>query len=231
MQRKILIEKTLLTPSTDQAMGEWEKYTRGFGSKMMQKFGYVLGTGLGNNGDGIVVPIQIQILPPGKSLDHCMELREQANGDKNLFSVERKLKKQQKKQEENNIRAYERDRQNSNVFNFINDNILASLSSTSQTETTQVRQTNVVKNDFKNHSTKNLNVAGFKISEDIKKLEKDIQSVKNSIARQQHGTPAFNKLNGQLSAKNLELTNLRKSEKSVANEQVFRKDKSKLTIF
>ena len=231
MQRQILVERTLLNPSSDQALGEWEKYTKGFGSKMMQKFGYVLGTGLGNNNEGIVVPIQIQILPPGKSLDHCMELREKANGDKDLFNFEKKLKKQKKKQEQVNMRAYERERQSSNVFNFLNDNILTHLSNSSETNTPSSSQSNLVKNDYKSHSTKNLNVAGFKIGEDIKKLEKDIQSVKNSIARQQRGTSAYNKLNNQLSLKISELTNLKKSEKSVANEQVFRKDKSKLTIF
>lgn len=230
LQHQILVERTLLNPSTDQPLGEWEKYTKGFGSKIMQKFGYVLGTGLGNNGEGIVVPIQIQILPTGKSLDHCMELREQANGDKDLFSVERKLKKQQKKQEEINSRAYEREHQHCNVFNFLNDNVLANLSGPSETDITPTSQANV-KSDYKSHSTKNLNVAGFKIAEDIKKLEKDIQGVKNSMARQQLGTPVYNKLNGQLNLKNLELNNLKKSEKSVTSEQVFRKDKSKLTIF
>lgn len=197
----------------------------------MQKFGYVLGTGLGNNGEGIVVPIQIQILPTGKSLDHCMELREQANGDKDLFSVEKKLKKQQKKQEEINSRAYERERKNCNVFNFLNDSVLASLGSSSEVDVAPTSQSNVVKSDYKSHSTKNLNVAGFKIAEDIKKLEKDIQGVKNAMARQQRGTPVYNKLSGQLNVKNLELNNLKKSEKSVTSEQVFRKDKSKLTIF
>lgn len=197
----------------------------------MQKFGYVLGTGLGSNGEGRIDPVQIQILPTGKSLDYCMELREQANGDKDLFTVERKLKKQQQKQEQINIRAYERDReQRSNVFNFLNDNVLASLgNSCGEVEAKPPNQPNV--NDFKSHSTKNLNVAGFKIAEDIKKLEKDIQSVKNSLARQQRGTPVFNKLNGELNQKNVELTNLKKSEKSVSSEQIFRKDKSKLTIF
>lgn len=56
MQKQILVDRTLTNPSTSQALGEWERYTKGFGSKMLQKFGYVLGTGLGNNGEGIVDP-------------------------------------------------------------------------------------------------------------------------------------------------------------------------------
>ncbi|KAJ6633505.1 Zinc finger CCCH-type with G patch domain-containing protein [Pseudolycoriella hygida] len=229
LRKQMLVERTLLNPSSNQVLGEWEKHTKGFGSKIMQKFGYVVGTGLGNNGEGIVAPIQIQVLPSGKSLDHCMELREKANGDKDLFSVERKWKKQQKKQEEINMRAYEREQHSNNVFNFLND--IASLAGCSDRTETQFHKPQTEKKDFKSHSTKNLNVAGFQIAEDIKKLEKDIQSVQNSMARQQRGSIIYNKLSGQLNLKNAELNNLKKSERNVKTEQVFRKDKCKLTIF
>lgn len=229
--KQILVERTLLNPSTDGVLGDWEKYTKGFGSKMMQKFGYILGTGLGNNGEGIVDPIQIQILPAGKSLDYCMELRERADGDKDLFNVDRKWKKQQKKQEVVNARAYERERQSSNVFNFLNDTILSAMGSVRETNGPPQSQTQPKPVELKTHSTKNLNVAAFKLGEDIKKLEKDIQSVRDSMARQQRGTPIYSKLSAKLSSKNSELTELKKSEKNVASEQIFRKDKSKLTIF
>ncbi|XP_037035733.1 zinc finger CCCH-type with G patch domain-containing protein [Bradysia coprophila] len=229
--KQILVDRTLLNPSTDGVLGEWEKHTKGFGSKMMQKFGYILGTGLGNNGEGIVDPVQIQILPAGKSLDYCMELRERANGDKDLFNVDRKWKKQQKKQELVNARAYERNRQSSNVFNFLNDSILATMDGGRDAVPTPQAQTQPKPVELKTHSTKNLNVAAFKLGEDIKKLEKDIQSVKDSMARQQRGTPVYSKLSAKLSSKHSELTELKKSEKNVTSEQIFRKDKSKLTIF
>lgn len=55
-------------------------------------------------------------------LDHCMELREFAGGDKDLFSAERKMRKQQQKLEQQRERQYQREKQKEdrNVFNFIN---------------------------------------------------------------------------------------------------------------
>lgn len=55
-------------------------------------------------------------------LDHCMELRENAGGDENLFSVERRMRKQQQKLEQQRQKQYQREkeREENNVFNFIN---------------------------------------------------------------------------------------------------------------
>ncbi|KAK2727257.1 uncharacterized protein LOC136039844 [Artemia franciscana] len=59
-------------------IGEWEKHTKGFGSKMMAKLGYVMGSGLGKNGEGRTEPVECISLPRGKSLDHCMEIKQKA---------------------------------------------------------------------------------------------------------------------------------------------------------
>lgn len=50
-----------------------------------------------------------------------MELRENAGGDKNLFSVERKMRKQQKlEQQREKQYQREKEREENNIFNFIN---------------------------------------------------------------------------------------------------------------
>lgn len=51
-----------------------------------------------------------------------MELRENAGGDENLFSVERRMRKQQQKLEQQREKQYQREkeREENNVFNFIN---------------------------------------------------------------------------------------------------------------
>lgn len=197
---------------------------------MMQKYGYILGTGLGQNGEGIIVPINAQILPPGRSLDYCMNLREQSNGDKDLFSVERKLKKEQKKQEAINQKAYERDSQQASgdIFSFINENVFASGSATVNE---LKNETIPIGSQLKNHSVKNLNVAHFQISENIKKKEREISKLTETIKRQQTNNLMLTKLKEQLTVKKDELNHLRKSETSITKEQDFRKNKSKLSIF
>ncbi|KAI4501267.1 hypothetical protein M0802_003640 [Mischocyttarus mexicanus] len=106
-----LIDKSLLMSPTSQPLGHWEKHTRGMGSKLMAKMGYVRGTGLGKLADGRIEPVEAVVLPPGRSLDHCMELREIAGNDKDLFSAEFKMRRKQKKLEQQRQREYEREKE------------------------------------------------------------------------------------------------------------------------
>lgn len=214
---------------------------------MMQKFGYVIGTGLGQNGEGIVVPISAQVLPPGRSLDHCMALREQANGNKDLFSVEKRLKRQQERQERQNVKAYEREKQREdNIFNFLNQNILNNMPSTSgmnyNTNTAAAAAAMMMKDtkrstskpppiDYKAQTNRKLNVESLKIGEDIRRMEREIQKLQESLRRQKDGTHISQQLNMQLDIRKTELDRMKKSESCLKNEQNLRKDKTKLTIF
>ena len=83
-----------LNPEADK-LGDWEQHTRGIASRLMQKMGYVVGTGLGKDpGSSRVLPVTATIYPQGKSLDWCMELRERAGGG-DILSVEKTLRRQQ----------------------------------------------------------------------------------------------------------------------------------------
>ena len=44
--------------TADRDFGSWEKYSSGFGSKMLAKMGWAKGMGLGVKGEGIVNPVK-----------------------------------------------------------------------------------------------------------------------------------------------------------------------------
>ncbi|KAJ9141093.1 hypothetical protein P3X46_031669 [Hevea brasiliensis] len=51
-----------------KSLGAFEKHTKGFGSKMMARMGFVEGTGLGKNSQGIVNPLVAVRLPKSRGL-------------------------------------------------------------------------------------------------------------------------------------------------------------------
>lgn len=54
--------------SPNKSIGDWEKHTKGIGSRLMEKMGYVPGRGLGKEGEGRLEPVQAMVFPPGRSL-------------------------------------------------------------------------------------------------------------------------------------------------------------------
>jgi len=68
------VYKSLLTIQSNESLGNWEKHTRGIGSKLMMQMGYVIGTGLGRHSDGRIKPVEATVLPAGKSLGIYVEI-------------------------------------------------------------------------------------------------------------------------------------------------------------
>ncbi|KYM98891.1 Zinc finger CCCH-type with G patch domain-containing protein [Cyphomyrmex costatus] len=221
-----LVHKSLLTLKTNESLGNWEKHTRGIGSKLMMQMGYVIGTGLGKRNDGRIEPVETQVLPAGKSLDYCMELREFAGNDKDLFSAERKMYKQQQKLEQQREKQYQKEKQkeDNNVFNFINKTL-----SDKPKENTANSLQSIDK--LRTESNRNLNVASFQIGEHINRLERESSKLKESLTKHAKGSVIYNNIAMKYNEKQKELTNLRASEKSIATEQNQRKNKVKLSIF
>ncbi|XP_061392276.1 zinc finger CCCH-type with G patch domain-containing protein [Musca vetustissima] len=207
-----------------QPLGAWEKHTRGIGSKLMAKMGYVYGSGLGTDGCGIITPISAQILPPGRSLDHCMELREAANGGHDFFNAEKKMEKERKKLVAASIKACERATKHVDVFSFINDNILASPKPTDNTEPQ--------KKALESHSSKSLNVESVKVADDIRRKEREIAEVQKSLKRNtDESSEIFIRLKKKLQSKNNELRALKDEQRYLSQEQNTRKTKEKLCVF
>ncbi|KAI8907810.1 GC-rich sequence DNA-binding factor-like protein-domain-containing protein [Gorgonomyces haynaldii] len=53
-----------------QPLAEFEKYSKGIGSKLLLKMGYQPGKGLGADGSGITAPIDVKLRPQGMGLGH-----------------------------------------------------------------------------------------------------------------------------------------------------------------
>lgn len=217
-----LIAQSLFEFKPTQLLGEWEKHTRGIGSKIMAKMGYIHGTGLGSDGSGIVIPVAAQILPQGYSLDRCMELREAANGDKDFFSIEKKMQHQRKKQENINARAYERELQRTDVFSFINDNILGGASEVKKPKKDV---------SLSNETTKSLNVASVRVADDIRRKEREISKLRQSMERNSVGSDVYKRTQQQLQMKTQELKALQKEGNILSKEQASRKTKDKISVF
>lgn len=156
-----------------------------------------------------------------------MHLREKAGGDKDLFSVEKKLKRMQKKQEARNQKNYEREKNKVDVFNLLNDTLL-NIQKPESLVTTKKQH----REEIKAETSRNLNVASLKIDEDIKRAEKDLYKIKESLSRHSDVRTQMNKsLKSQLTVKQNELKSLQAKAQNIKNEQNLRNDKKKLTVF
>ena len=134
------------------------------------------------------------------------------------------MRRLQKKEEERNKRAYEREkeRERRNVFNFLNKTLGNKTEADTEPETSL---------DVKQSSSKDLNIEQFKITEDKKRIERDIVKLNSSLVRHASGSNGHRNINMQIAEKNKELNNLVQKEKQISKEQTHRKDKQKMTVF
>ncbi|XP_045461357.1 zinc finger CCCH-type with G patch domain-containing protein isoform X2 [Harmonia axyridis] len=230
-----VVNMSLVNTPTDGPLGDWEKFTKGIGSKLMQKMGYVVGTGLGKRSNGRIEPVTAVVLPPRKSLDYCMGLREKHGGDKNFFSIEKKLEKKKRRQEKRNEKkrkralkkALKKEQKREDVFKFLNETLTNECSSSST-----VYNKTEHRREIKGSSCRNLNVESFKTEENIKKTEKDINLIKESLSRHTDTNSLMHKnLKQRLNSTLSQLSDLQNQAQNIKNEQDNRKDKKKLTVF
>lgn len=198
----------------DDKFGEWEKFTTGFGSKMMEKLGYKKGEGLGKRGQGIFEPVSARIYIQGKSLDFNMENNEKSRQK----TVEEKIRKESLKQQKISEQNYSK---KEDLFSFINSTI--GKASTSK-ETQKVE-------DIKSQSKSQLNISNFKIEEDIKRRRKELDKLNDTLKRQKSSSESMKALQNQAKHKQNEIDGLQKKLNNIRNERKLRNEKSKLTIF
>ncbi|XP_022900628.2 zinc finger CCCH-type with G patch domain-containing protein [Onthophagus taurus] len=227
-----IINMSLMLKPTEEALGSWEKYTRGIGGKLMSKMGYIIGSGLGKYSNGRLEPVSAVILPPGKSLDHCMHLREKSGGDKNLFSVERKMKRLQKRQEKINEKLYEKEKNKTNVFDFLNDTLtLTKNVNQNNVQNGNVKGNQSFRDEIKGETSRSLNVSILKIEEEVKRIERELFKIKDSLTRHQRGSQIYKSLKMKQHHCLHQIQVLEERKKNIKCEQSVRSDKKKLTIF
>ena len=67
-------------------IADWESHTKGLGSKLLLKMGYVWGEGLGRKKNGMVEPLAPHVIPQGKSLDWVMKNKTKKIGKKIIYN-------------------------------------------------------------------------------------------------------------------------------------------------
>ena len=199
--------------------GGWEEYTNSFGSKMLFKMGYKPGSGLGPTQSGIVEPIEVDIIPPGISLDSVKELRE-----KRLIRTVNKLssilkKKAAQKSGSANLKL----QKSQSVFSMM-DNMLKDRRSKAKQPPKNKKPINKV-------SEKTVREKSVSIDNDISRCRKRISELKKSLTRNRHDTSHCSRVQCQIESETKKLDGLLSKQKSVENELKLRSDKKKLKIF
>ncbi|XP_045194698.2 zinc finger CCCH-type with G patch domain-containing protein-like [Mercenaria mercenaria] len=226
-------------------LGQWEAHTKGIGSRLLTKMGYVPGQGLGKAGEGRIQPVPIQLLPQGKSLDKIMELKEIA-GERDLFDVMKKQERKMKKQEEKLKKQYQVGKQYMpNMFDFINKKLhgkkgkLSELIHKHEGQSGQNRgqgqprmHRTISEHDLKSKSDRNINIQLLKTSEEMKSVEKELVKLKQSLSRNENRDRNMaSQVRQKIQSMERYLEQLKTSESTMQTHQQKRTDHKKLTIF
>ncbi|XP_022107941.1 zinc finger CCCH-type with G patch domain-containing protein-like [Acanthaster planci] len=217
-------------------LGEWEAHTRGIGSMLMAKMGYEFGKGLGRNGEGRVEPVEAVIIPQGKSLDKCMELREM----KKLGIVGKPKKKKGKGKGHHHSQGGSssssgQHREKENVFDFINRKLGGK-----KTKITELIQQNSNNRNFQGKDPskdkqekpgRKLNIQLVRTEEDIRSTEKQLMRLQESLQRNQRDKLTASKIKEKIDATERLLQNLKSYESKIKRQQNNREEHRKLTVF
>jgi hypothetical protein len=214
---------------SSSALAEWEIHTKGIGSKLMAKMGYVWGQGLGKNSEGIIEPIEAFVLPSGKSLDVCMQLKEK-NSLKDPLKEKIRLKAKKLAIKAKVADGYNRVKHKETIFDFINNKVFTKPNNSENDS--NISKSSLSTSRLKTSNTQSLNISSFKISEDLRKAEFEMKRLNAAIDRNKSKDKVMLlQLQQKLDKQNSLIKSLREQESAIIKEQKLRSNKQKLTIF
>ncbi|OQV13635.1 Zinc finger CCCH-type with G patch domain-containing protein [Hypsibius exemplaris] len=212
----------------------WETHTKGVGSKLMAKMGFVTGQGLGVRPGGRTEPVPAHVLPKGRSLDYCMALKEgtklPAVGDNRRNGRKPKRRIHVDISASNNPSMPGK----KSVFDFLNGKLRnpnklhrtpANPSSPAPTASTSAPS---VSKD----PCKALNIEALKLHDKISGLERDLDRLRKSLNRNTSVDRAAAKaISQRIKTTEQELSGLRSQQDSLQKSKDTQKEKKALTIF
>ena len=219
--------------SSGVKFGDWESHTRGLGSRLLLKMGWVVGSGLGQRGEGRVEPVTARLYPQGKGLDWCMDMREKY-GDSLGQDVEKIMKKEAREATKRSKQRAEaenrRDNSAKSLFDFINVNLSSGQASSSGI--IKKSEKDKSKTLIKDESDEKIKLRKFKMSEQAGRLEKEILKLQESYSRHKgKDSTVASSISSKIQQKTAELNKINAAAKNLSKEEGSRKSKSKLSIF
>ncbi|KAF0302458.1 Zinc finger CCCH-type with G patch domain-containing protein [Amphibalanus amphitrite] len=191
---------------------------------LLQQMGYVVGTGLGPQADGRVEPVEARVYPAGRSLDHCMALREgsAAAGQSCLLTVEKRLERDQRRQQKIGERAYQRSKTQNAMFDVINRVMGAEEDGEGDRPPRPA--------PVKSASRAELNLRDLKVGEQIRAAERQVARLEAGCRRNSAGATGAD-LRSRLADQKAHLGRLRAQEASIHAEKRERTTSKRLDVF
>ncbi|KHJ41877.1 g-patch domain protein [Trichuris suis] len=198
------MQKATSSAHSASFIGDWEKHTRGIGTKLMEKMGFVRGQGLGKEGVGRAEPIQVNVFSKGQSLDACFESKDSGNPLNRNKRAKRKERKRQEKLKSDYEVANKKD-----VFAFLNSTLnLQSSDRKRKADTDNIR----------NSTDRELNVK-------ILKLEREIKETNERVLKLRRSSDNSNSFQCRVVQEKNKLLSLENELKRVTNELSDRKQR------
>lgn len=208
------------------ALGQWEQHTKGIGSKLMAKMGYNFGEGLGKDSSGIINPVEAKLMPKGKSLDHCMKIKEKS-GSKDQEKLEKRKRRMERLKEKRLKEGFLKNSVESDIFGFLNRKLEGSTGDKSQI---RKRKSDVV--SVTEETSRNLNVKLCNIEQSRKETLKDIQRYKLSLKRNEaRDSVVSEQIRQKIGRAEAKLRNFTVEERKIQKEKSSRDKTRKLAVF